>query len=421
MALTVSEYLYKRLVPNTKQVYMNVTNMNVTHAQIAQKDTSRAQLIQIEAEIDLDMGATAIHWYTLSETGVRSEEFFASTTVLYEEPAAWQTEWRRATHLLNDRIEALSKMAADGTANKLSKGMAYTLFKNVVDYTDRYRGMQSVVLNEHEAFADITLSSDKHGTWHTPPHWIDSVFHLGGFVMNGSDASNAKEFFYITPGWSDFRVLRPFEPSAKYRSYVRMFPSEDEPNMFAGDLYAMQGGMVVGMLGQIKFRRVPRVLMERLFLAPDAPKSAADQKRTQLPAASTRPAAAPASRKTVAAKAAAVVPKTKEATTAAPAPAARAPEPSKPAAVVESTTSTTTLADENPVIADCVRLIARETGLEVEVFTDEASFLELGIDSLMSLVLSEKFRSELRIEVQSSIFLECPSVKELKEFLEQYC
>lgn len=52
---------------------------------------------------------------------------------------------------------------------------------------------------------------------------------------------------------------------------------------------------------------------------------------------------------------------------------------------------------------------------------DDVSFVELGVDSLMSLVLSEKFRSELGLEVKSSVFLECPSVVELKNWLSQHC
>lgn len=416
MTLTIGEFLYKRLLPDTKEVHMNVTNMKVVHAQIAQKDVSRAQLLQIEAEIDLAMRTTNIHWYNLSEDGFRSEESFASATVLYEEPTAWHAEWRRATHLLNDRIEVLSRMAADGTADKLSKRMTYTLFKNVVDYTDRYRGMQSVVLNGYEAFADIILNPDRHGTWHTPPHWIDSVFQLAGFVMNGSDASNTKDFFYVTPGWSDFRVIKPLQSGVRYRSYVRMFPAEDEPNTFAGDIYAIQGGMVVGMLGQIKFRRLPRLFMDRLFVPPDAPRCSTDERRTLQPVASTCPPTVPVSKKTLASKVVTVSQKPDKETTAT-----SVLSPDEKATIVVSINPAPALNEENQVIADCLRLIARETGLDVVELTDEASFIELGIDSLMSLVLSEKFRSELGLEVKSSIFLECPRVMELKEWLEQYC
>lgn len=244
--------------------------------------------------------------------------------------------------------------------------------------------------------------------------------------MNGSDACNTKEFFYITPGWSDFRVIKPFQAGASYRSYVRMFPIEDKPNIFAGDIYALQGGVVVGMLGQIRFKRVPRMLMDRLFVAPDAQKSSTNERQTLRSGASTGPSTVPVSKKPSAPKAPMAVPKLYKETAAPPVLRSdentkRGLEAAESATSVESVSSEPSLVDENPVITDCLRLIARETGLELEVFTDEASFIELGIDSLMSLVLSEKFRSELRIEVQSSVFLECPSVAELKEFLEQYC
>lgn len=39
-------------------------------------------------------------------------------------------------------------MVAAGKACRLSKSMAYTLCKNVKDYADKYRGMDSVALND---------------------------------------------------------------------------------------------------------------------------------------------------------------------------------------------------------------------------------------------------------------------------------
>jgi hypothetical protein len=51
-------------------------------------------------------------------------------------------------------------------------------------------------------------------------------------------------------------------------------------------------------------------------------------------------------------------------------------------------------------------LIADETALELGDLHDEASFAELGVDSLMSLVISEKFREDLGIIVSGSLFLE---------------
>jgi asperthecin polyketide synthase len=92
---------------------MNVTNVEVLHAQVAQKHTSSAQLLQLEAKINLFEQAMTIHWYNVSADGIRSEDSFASATVRFEDSAAWQTEWDRVSHLVNGRIEGLSRMAAD--------------------------------------------------------------------------------------------------------------------------------------------------------------------------------------------------------------------------------------------------------------------------------------------------------------------
>ncbi len=77
--------------------------------------------------------------------------------------------------------------------------------------------------------------------------------------------------------------------------------------------------------------------------------------------------------------------------------------------------------ESNDSFDKCLRLIARETGLDVEAFSDNATFVELGVDSLMALVLSEKFRNELGLEIKSSLFLECVTVGDMKAWLEQNC
>ncbi|KAL8821405.1 MAG: hypothetical protein Q9223_000554 [Gallowayella weberi] len=445
ITLTLGEYLYKRMVPKTKEVHMNVTDMEVLHAQVAQKVASSPQLLQMEAELDLDDQAMTIYWYNIMQDNSRAPESFASTTVFFEDPTSWQTEWERVTHLIKGRIDALSQMAANGQASKLSKSMAYTLFKNVVDYADKYRGMESVVINDYEAFADITLIPERHGTWHTPPHWIDSVSHLAGLIMNGSDASNTKDYFYVTPGCDTFRLSKPLEPGASYRSYVHMFPTKEQ-NMYAGDLYIFQNDIIIGMVGQIKFRRVPRLLMDQFFSAPDmvakgtkttvgyaaapAPKPAAAA--PTISASSAPPAKG--SKRTKGVKGAkATTPDpiaipTEDSSSASdnsqPSTAPTTPDlPPQPDTKIAPSKSSEPAAavSESAIVNDCINLIARETGLPLSELADSATFVEIGVDSLMSLVLSEKFRNELQVEVKSSLFLECPTVGELRGWLEMSC
>ena len=64
--------------------------------------------------------------------------------------------------------------------------------------------------------------------------------------------------------------------------------------------------------------------------------------------------------------------------------------------------------------------IAKEVGLELVDLQDEASFVSLGIDSLMSLVFAEKFREELGVTVGGSLFLKYPTLGDLMGLLEEH-
>jgi asperthecin polyketide synthase len=83
------------------------------------------------------------------------------------------------------------------------------------------------------------------------------------------------------------------------------------------------------------------------------------------------------------------------------------------------TKSAAPTSSDSPIVTDCLKIIAHETELDRSALTDSASFVELGVDSLMSLVLSEKFKAELNLDVKSSVFIECPKIGELKSWLDQ--
>ncbi|KAL3475801.1 hypothetical protein BJX99DRAFT_270936 [Aspergillus californicus] len=437
MALTVGEYLYRKLVPGTEHVYMDVADLEVLHATVASPAKNITQPLFLDAHLDLSARRMSLAWFNVDpSTGGKALQSYASGAVRLESnPEIWQTEWDRMAHLIVGRIEALERMALENKASQLSKALAYALFKNVVDYADRYRGMDRVVIHDYEAFADITLIPERHGVWHTPPHWIDSVSHLAGLVMNGSDASNTRDNFYVTPGYDCYRLVKRLEPGAKYQSYVRMFPLPEEANMYAGDLYILQGGRIIGLVGHLKFRQVPRLLMDRFFspaaaLKQTVPAGAAPVSVTKaVPAA--LPAALPAAKPTNNA----LSNDKSQSTVSRPLP----PQPAKP---VEPATNGVKAQKENTVahkpdvggangvapivqvtgvIGQCLELVAHETGLGVGELTPDATFVQLGVDSLMSLVLAEKFRGELGLEIKSSLFLECPTVGEMTGWLEQIC
>jgi acyl carrier protein len=168
------------------------------------------------------------------------------------------------------------------------------------------------------------------------------------------------------------------------------------------------------------FRQFPRILLSRFFTAPEVPKSA-----TELAKASTIKAAPRQAPTTI------VADRRAKKTTAdvshqvsAPAPVAQSlPEAPKTVDISPSDSSASTVSSEGiatppsgetlnsgaDTVADkALLLIAQETALEVSDLEDAAEFANLGIDSLMSLVLTEKLRSNLNVKVNGSLFLDYP-------------
>lgn len=396
---------------------MNISNLEVLKGLVANKKTDVPQLIQVSiATSDIDSNVAELKWYNVQANG-GVDEPFASATLIFGEASEWLNSWIPMTHLIQGRIQDLERLAEAGVANRFTNSMAYLLFgNNLVDYATKYRGMRSVVMDGLEAFADVELTTEKGGSWTVPPYFIDSVAHLAGFVMNVSDANDTKNNFCVTPGWRSMRFAKPLVAGGRYRSYVKMIPTAEDPSVYFGDVYVLQNDEIIGMVGGMEFHRYPRILLSRFFSAADDSKAPPVASATSAkpatggvkaeapkPTARQSPAPLPAPRAITAAAVAKEEPATP---TPAPAPSA----PPAPAVDVEADTTT----------AKAMQIIAAEAALEMEDLTDDASFANLGVDSLMSLVIAEKFRENLGVVVGGSLFLEYPTIGDLRSWLEEY-
>ncbi|OJJ77432.1 hypothetical protein ASPBRDRAFT_70836 [Aspergillus brasiliensis CBS 101740] len=399
---TLGRYLLQNMQPDIKDIHMNITNLEVRQGLVVQKDINKPQRIRVSAATpDINSGVINLHWYNIG----REDDPFASATLLLEDAEVWRTSWMPLAHLINSRIVELGHLAESGQATRFSHNMAYQLFAhNLVDYAPQYRGMKSVVLYELEAYADVVLAPNDHGTWTVPPFFIDSVAHLAGFIMNVSDAVDTKNNFCVTPGWKSMRFASPLVAGGSYRSYTKMIPTLDDPSVYLGDVYILQEGVIVGMVGGIKFRRYPRILLNRFFSAPDADASPISASTV---ARRVKTAAVPE-----------VVPV--KSSTSLHIPTTPVPPTSTATAMPMPEQTKTSPRDPESTAAKAIALIAKEGALELSDLTDDAQFANLGVDSLMSLVISEKFRDELGITVSGSMFLEYPTVGDLRAWLEEY-
>jgi thioester reductase-like protein/acyl carrier protein len=81
-------------------------------------------------------------------------------------------------------------------------------------------------------------------------------------------------------------------------------------------------------------------------------------------------------------------------------------------------TSSTSIATPGFDFKQALIVISDESGVAMNDLTDDTNFAESGVDSLLSLVIVSRFRDELELDIQQeSLFLECPTVGDLRKLL----
>lgn len=400
-AMTVADYLYQQLRPGTATPGLNVCSMEVTKTLIPQyPPPAHGQHLQIEGNADLELNQVTIKFRTVTADGSKVLVEHAVGIVKYEDVSAWKEDWGRIQYMVQAQVDALKQKLETGAAHKVLRGMAYKLFKALVTYADNYRGMEEVILDgkQTEATASVqfqTTAAD--GEFLCSPYWIDSLAHLSGFIVNASDHLDSENSVYISHGWGSIKIAEKLSPEKKYRSYVRMQPAPG--NISVGDVYIMDGDRIIGMVMGLKFQNIPRRALN--IMMPPAGKAAA----------------APAAKSAVKPTAAKALPAAPVKT--APIKVAKAPAQS---AVVKATKApkTVKLPGSSGVTAKVMKIVAEEIDVDMSELVEDAAFENLGVDSLLSLTISARFREELEMDIPSSLFTDCTTVGELKKHFAQY-
>ena len=252
IALTLADYLLCQNHPESKGMAMDVCNMTVDKPLIANDIPS--QLFRVTAAIDWPSRSTTLQFYSVSADGRKTTDH-SRCTVQYADPRAWLAVWKRNAYFVLDRIEQLRKGVEEGENHRMKRGMAYKLFGSVVNYGNKYQGIEEVVLDSSqlEATARVRFKADeKDGSFYFSPYWIDSLGHLSGFTMNANDANDSKEQVFINHGWDSMRCSKRLSPLVTYTTYVRMQLLQG--NLYAGDVYIMEDNTIVAVYGGVKVR-----------------------------------------------------------------------------------------------------------------------------------------------------------------------
>jgi iterative type I PKS product template protein len=389
MAMTVCDYAYKLLRPETQKIGCNVAHMEVPKTLIFD-DTGTSHILRLTVTANAKLGHADLVFHT-GEGDKKTEHAFCK--VLYGNVDDWQSEFDRVQYLIKSRVDALMDGEKRGIASKIGRGLAYKLFSALVDYGPRYRGMEEVILDSAtcEATAKVRFqTTEQDGTFYFSPFHIDSLCHISGFIINGTDAVDSREQVFISHGWGSMRFTEIPDPSKEYRSYIRMQPIKGS-KMMAGDAYIFDGEQIIGMAGDIRFQSIPRKVLN-MVLPP----------RGASAAASAPPRPAPSTSTTATAATKPPAPKKKKKETVTPSNISRVNEKLK------------------TVISSVMEILAKEIGCGLEELADNIAFNDLGVDSLMSLTVSGKIREELELDIHSNAFVDHPTIGAFKAYLAQY-
>lgn len=405
MALTIMQYICGEMRPEQKDIGFNICNMEVPKPLIAKMPPPpEGQHIQLEATADFETGQAKLTWRSVTPEGKKIQEH-AHCVVKFESTSDWQESWDMAKYMVQSQIDILKQKLATGGAHSVLRGMAYKLFKALVNYDEKYRGMQEVIINgqDTEATASIKFQTKpEDGNFVCAPYWIDSLCHISGFICNGTDLIDSDQNVFISHGWGSMKFARAFSADKTYRSYVRMQARPN--NVRSGDVYIFEGDEIVGVVGGLKFQQIPRRVLDAMLpplkarAGVGAPPKAAAAAATTRPAVTSGPALAPASTKGTTKALMSLDKNTAKSST-------KKPKQKKPAAAPSGT-----------VVATVMSIIAKETDVDMAELVDDAAFENLGVDSLLSLTISAKFREDLEIEIPSDLFTNHTTVGALKKY-----
>ncbi|KAI0896590.1 polyketide synthase [Annulohypoxylon nitens] len=384
MAETICEYAYQLVRPDVKDIGMNVAQMEVTKTLLFDAKAS-SQVLRMEVKVNAAENVADII-FTTGEGAKKAEH--AACKVYYGNKQDWLDEFERVSYLIKGRVDALKAAEERGEASKVSRGIAYKLFTALVDYSPQYQGMESVILNSEtcEATAKVAFqTSPADGTFRTPPYWIDSVCHISGFIVNGTDAIDSREQVFISHGWGGIRFAERLDASKTYQTYIRMQPVKGT-KMMAGDAYIFDGDRLIAIGGDIRFQSIPRKILNAVLPNPNA--------------VATR--AAPAA-KPIAAKA-----------------PAKAPAKEKKQVTSSNLPAVNKKLAQTSVVSQVMDVVSKETGVSHDELADNIAFADLGVDSLMGLTISGRLREELELEVDSHAFNDYATIGAFKKFLGKF-
>ncbi|KAF7158913.1 hypothetical protein CNMCM5623_004092 [Aspergillus felis] len=366
IALSLGTYLREQYRPSLGLV--DVSEMTISKPLILKAGATQ-QLLQAHADVDWTSSAAAIEFMSFDAN--QKLQGHARCVVRFKDRDLLDRLQREAADV-KQKIQGLRQGIVSGATARFNRPMVYRAIRPLARFHNDYRAIDEIVLNSHTLEASSLLSFDtvkRGGSFHTHPAIIDALTQSCGFAMNCNDNTDLDVEVFMNHGWGSFQLFEPVDFEKKYTTYTRMVEGADK--LWHGDVVIFDGDRPIGYFGQLAIQGVPRRIL-KVILSLESGKSTEKSQR--------------AGRK-----------------------------PGAPSLSLRNDSAHSSQAESK--IGQAMSIIAEESGLAVSDLNDSTVFADVGIDSLLSLTITARFKEELDVDMEfSTFFFDYPTVSDLKGF-----
>ncbi|KAF2444613.1 ketoacyl-synt-domain-containing protein [Karstenula rhodostoma CBS 690.94] len=382
VALAIGEHLRTSEIELQAGYRSYVSQLQIDKTIIAPHNRDGQTLVmRIVSNTDLLDKCTKVRFEAMGPKGWQA---YARCQIGFERRQDWLSEWSTVEEAVFADMHRLEAKLFRGQSQKLLSELAYRLFDTVLVYGEKYRSMKEIIVDETqlEGMATIKLyqGSDCNG-YVCCPYWMDGTAHLAGFLVNGMRENSGKAV-YLSPGWANYRLADPIDPTANYKSYVKL---EDHGSTVTADCYVILNDRIVGKLDGLKFHKIPRSVANKI-LPPGVPRSE-DRYRTAPP----------------------------------PVHSGQSTPPLDHTDVTVSEDEVSEVGDDIPMpMISLKHILYDETGVSEDDIDADTELVDMGIDSLLALTLSDRLRDEYKLDALSSdVFTTCSTFGSLEMFIQK--
>ena len=370
MAFSCAEAILK-----TFQGQEDVTNIAILVKDIDMQealiinDSPEPQIVRVEAKYYQKQKKVEVEIKSTGNGG-QTDKLHAKTTVVFDDRQREKQNLHLQIGSIGTQIETLKNNVTSGLTERFTTSMAYRMVASLAHYDESHKGVKEAYLNSQtqEAHAVISTATRNRlpGDLTAHPCVFDSILQLATFVLNANENSRFDLEVYVVRGWDSLFIDGFSSPDEEYETYVKMTAQDKDVSL--GDIAIRQGDTLIGCIKGVRVQRVPRRLMDVMFKQKPDVVTALQSANNSL---NVQAEEANGMRKKIGG-------------------------PSK--------------------LDKSLSIIAEESGISIPEMKDEDFLGDLGIDSLLVLVIASRFREELSLDLSPSFLMEVNTIGAIRAY-----